>query len=109
MNPSYSPFIRSAQDRLSTAIQLLDHERGVSLIGDERILVGIDFRSQVTDHDTKLSQARNCVRHTLREVLNDLYRHELWVSDSAPTTSRSTQTIPIPPRSRTRSGRRYGI
>ena len=109
MNPNYSPFIRSAQDRLSTTIQQLGHERGLELRGDDRIVVGIDFRSQVTDHDTKLSQARNCVRHTLQEVLNDLYRHELWVSESAPTTSRSTQTIAIQPRSRTRSGRHYGI
>ena len=109
MNPNYSPFIRSAQDRLSTAIQQLDHERGLELVGDDKFVVGIDFRSQVTDHDTKLTQARNCVRHTLREVLNDLYRHELWLGESVPTTSRSTQTVPIPPRSRTRSGRRYGI
>ena len=109
MNPNNSPFVRSAQDRLSTAIQLLDHEQGLELVGDDKIVVGIDFRSQVSDHDTKLSQARNCVRHTLQEVLNDLYRHELWVSDLAPTTSRSTQTIPLVPRSRTRSGRRYGI
>ena len=109
MNPNYSPFIRSAQDRLSTAIQSLDHERGLELIGDDKFVVGINFRSEVGDQDTKLTQARNCVRHTLREVLNDLYRHELWLGDSIPTTSRSTQTVPIPPRSRTRSGRTYGI
>ena len=63
MNPNYSPFIRSAQDRLSTAIQSLDHERGLELIGDDKFVVGINFRSPVADHDTKLTQAELCPAH----------------------------------------------
>ena len=109
MNPNYSPFIRSAQDRISTAIQQLDHERELQLRGDDIIVVGIDFESPVTDHDTKLSRTRNCVQYTLQVVLNDLYRHELWVSNSAPTTNQSTQAIATVPRSRTRNGHPYGI